>query len=83
MSGLIDRQAAIKVASVGCEELRGAFARIEEGLNKLPTTEAIPVKWLLKWNEENDNDYVYNYLLRNKIIPKMIEDWRRENETEI
>lgn len=46
MSNLIYRQAAIKVASKECYELRGVFGRIEEGLNELPTVEAIPIEWL-------------------------------------
>ena len=56
MSNLIDRQAAIKVASKRCYELRGVFGQIEEGLNELPTVEAIPVEWIYKWLENIPNN---------------------------
>ena len=47
MSNLIDRQAAIEVASRECHELRGVFSRIEHGLKELPSAKLdrdIPVK---------------------------------------
>lgn len=55
MSNLIDRQAAIKVASKRCHELRGVFGEIEEGLKELPTVDAIPIEWLLKERDKNKN----------------------------
>lgn len=39
MNDLIERQAAIKVASKECFELRGVFGRIEDGLNELPSAQ--------------------------------------------
>lgn len=46
MSDLIDRQAAIDVASFECHEFRGIFGRIEEKLKALPsaTIEAEPMQ---------------------------------------
>lgn len=43
MGSLIDKQAAVKVASKECCELRGVFGRIEDGLNELPTVDAVEV----------------------------------------
>lgn len=39
--------------------------------------EAIPIEWIRKWNIDN---YPYTALLMSEIIPKMIEDWEKENE---
>lgn len=41
---MIDRQAAIEVASRECHEFRGIFSDIEHGLKELPSTE--PQKWI-------------------------------------
>lgn len=63
MSNLIDRQAAIEVASKGCFELRGVFGRIKDGLNALPTVEAIPIEQLLNILPKYD-DYIHTVTYR-------------------
>ena len=39
--------------------------------------DAIPIEWIRKWNIDN---YPYTALLMSEIIPKMLEDWEKENE---
>lgn len=85
MSDLINRQAAIEVASKECYELRGVFGQIEEGLNELPTVEAIPIEWINSYttglifsddyvdNADSIDDYIY-------CIKEMVRDWEKENE---
>lgn len=48
--------------------------RIEER-----SKEAIPIEWARKWSIDN---YPYTALVMSEIIPKMIEDWEKENETD-
>lgn len=43
----------------------------------LEDIDAIPKEWIRKWNI---NNYPYTALLMSEIIPKMIEDWEKENE---
>ena len=92
MSNLIEKQAAIKVASKECFELRGVFGRIEEGLNELPTVKAIPIEWILKYRRNNRGEITYysidaiDHMLsewceRNNIdMWDMIDRWEKENE---
>ena len=40
-----------------------------------PTVEAIPIEWIKKWNQKNENFLLYMGLAR-----KLIEDWGKENE---
>ena len=47
-------------------------------IENAPTIKAIPIEWIRKWNIDN---YPYTALLMSEIIPKMIEDWEKENET--
>ena len=72
MSSLIDRQAAIEVASKKCYELRGVFGEIEDGLNELPTVDAIPVEWIREWNTQH-SPLVAGY------VAYMLLDWEKEN----
>ncbi len=80
MSSLIDRQAAIGVASKECYELRGVFGRIEEGLNELPTAEAIPIKWLKEWERKYNEKLPIEYR-GETVIKEILKDWEKENET--
>ena len=57
MSDLIDRQAAIDVASHECEEFQGVFGRIEKGLKKLPSAQ--PERKRGWWVKMSDRDGVY------------------------
>ena len=77
MSNLIDRQAAIKVASKRCHELRGVFGEIEEGLKELPTVDAIPIEWIEKWFSQF---YGEQGLEWNRCKRFMLDDWEKENE---
>ena len=58
--------------------LRDGFGRIntcivfESDINAMPTVEAIPIEWIEKWNEEKCI----------KAINWMMEDWRKEDETD-
>ena len=36
----------------------------------------IPIEWIRKWNIDN---YPYTALSMSEIIPKMLEDWEKEN----
>lgn len=45
-------------------------------LDNAPTVKAIPIEWIRKWNIDN---YPYTALLMSEIIPKMTEDWEKEN----
>ena len=38
---------------------------------------AIPIEWIKKWNQKNENFFLYMGLAR-----KLIEDWEKENETD-
>ena len=37
--------------------------------------EAIPIEWIKKWNQKNENFLLYMGLAR-----KLIEDWEKEND---
>jgi len=79
MSSLIDRQAAIEVASKKCYELRGVFGEIEDGLNELPTVDAIPKEWIKDYIGSGVSDDIFQ---RNrKFVLNMIKDWEKENGT--
>lgn len=88
MSNLIDRQAAIKVASKECYEFRGIFGRIENSLNKLPTVEAIPIEWIEEWLDKTtgtrDGEDISQLPEQLKFAIQMINlmemDWEKENE---
>lgn len=38
---------------------------------------SIPIEWIKKWNQKNENFLLYMGLAR-----KLIEDWEKENETD-
>ena len=40
-----------------------------------PEVNAIPIEWIKKWNQKNENFFLYMGLAR-----KLIEDWEKENE---
>ena len=40
-----------------------------------PSHKAIPIEWIKKWNQKNENFLLYMGLAR-----KLIEDWEKENE---
>ena len=42
-----------------------------------PYKELIPIEWIKKWNQKNENFLLYMGLAR-----KLIEDWEKENETD-
>ena len=79
MSSLIDRQAAIEVASKKCYELRGVFGDIEEGLNELPTVEAIPVEQIKSKIDAILNSYPDGNE-ETEILCKLLYEWEKENE---
>lgn len=84
MSNLINRQAAIEVASKECYELRGVFGQIEEGLNELPTVEAIPIEWIKKYasmKRTNDEMDCYWHFWEEDVL-KMVDEWEKENESD-
>ena len=65
---LIRRTEALKCAEMDSE--------IYIAIDNLPTVEAIPIEWIKKWNQKNENFLLYMGLAR-----KLIEDWEKENET--
>lgn len=46
----------------------------KETIDDMPTIEAIPIEWLLKWNKAQATRGLCN-------VKEMISDWRKENET--
>ena len=48
---------------------------IEYRIEQAETVEAIPIEWIKKWNQKNENFLLYMGLAR-----KLIEDWEKENE---
>ena len=44
-------------------------------VDETPTVEAIPIEWIKKWNQKNENFLLYMGLAR-----KLIEDWEEEND---
>ena len=79
MSSLIDRQAAIEVASKKCYELRGVFGDIEDGLNELPTVDAIPVEQI-KSKIDAILDSYPDGNEETEILCKLLYEWEKENE---
>ena len=49
---------------------------VNEWVDNQPTVKAIPIEWIKKWNQKNENFLLYMGLAR-----KLIEDWEKENET--
>ena len=43
-----------------------------------PVVDAIPVEWIKKWEQKEENYYLYKDLTR-----KLIADWEKENEKDI
>lgn len=43
-----------------------------------PVVDAIPVEWIKKWEQKEENYYLFKDLTR-----KLIEDWEKENEKDI
>ena len=41
-----------------------------------PEIKAIPIEWIKKWEQKEENYYLFKDLTR-----KLIEDWEKENET--
>ena len=50
---------------------------INEWVDNQPTVNAIPIEWIKKWNQKNENFFLYMGLAR-----KLIEDWEKENEAD-
>ena len=49
----------------------------ESAVEEQPTVKAIPIEWIKKWNQKNENFFLYMGLAR-----KLIEDWEKENEAD-
>ena len=47
----------------------------ESAVEEQPIVPAIPIEWIKKWNQKNENFLLYMGLAR-----KLIEDWEKENE---
>lgn len=43
-----------------------------------PVVDAIPIEWIKKWEQKEENYYLFKDLTR-----KLIEDWEKENEKNI
>lgn len=68
----------------GIDEAPYSYA--EEAIDILPTIDAIPVDWILKWANKNcmycyDYDYPTEKTDGWLDINNMINEWERENET--
>lgn len=48
---------------------------VVECLDNAPTINAIPVEWIKKWEQKEENYYLFKDLTR-----KLIEEWEKENE---
>ena len=48
-----------------------------EYLTKRHSVEAIPVDWIIEWEKKEENYYRYKDMVR-----LMIDDWRKEHETD-
>ena len=44
-------------------------------ISSIEIVKAIPIEWIKKWNQKNENFLLYMGLAR-----KLIEDWEKENE---
>lgn len=51
---------------------------VNEWVDNQPIVEAIPIEWIWKWDIDN---YPFTALLMSEIIPKMLEDWEKENQS--
>ena len=46
-------------------------------IREQPEVEAIPIEWIKKWEQKEENYYLFKDLTR-----KLIEDWEKENEVQ-
>lgn len=59
------------------------FKQIITDINNQPTVEAIPIAWLLKWENKHTQEYeTYFREIGKYPIECAIEDWRKEHETD-
>lgn len=62
------------------------YEHAEAVIGKLPTIDAIPIEWILKWANKNCT-YCYDYDCPTEKtdgwfdINNMVKDWAKENET--
>lgn len=64
------------------------YEHAEAVINKLPTVEAIPIKWIKKWVENSGNEPVDDFTdvdaycdgYQKNVIECLLNSWEKENE---
>lgn len=80
---LIDRDALhqtymrwFKKESVNNQTVTKSITLADALMKNEPVIEAIPVDWIIEWEKREENYYLYKDMVR-----FMIDDWRKEHET--